>query len=109
MSKPDRDLVVSLPKVELHAHLFGCISRATLLELAERDIMSETEISLLPATDLESCFKYFDQVYSIIRTGHRVERVMKEVFLNFAQDNVKYLELRTVTFQKSNEQGQGDC
>eukprot|EP01068_Selenidium_serpulae_P016971 Selendium_serpulae@DN6337_c2_g3_i4.p1 len=98
----------SVPKVELHAHLFGCIRRSTLAELRQtkQEINSAQEISggetspdngvqLNAASSLEDCFQYFDHVYNTIRDGAHVRRIMNEVLSDFAEDNVKYLELRT--------------
>ena len=41
----NRDLLHSLPKVELHCHLDGCLRISTIIELATQDKVS------LPTTD----------------------------------------------------------
>ncbi|RYR11911.1 hypothetical protein Ahy_B04g069418 isoform C [Arachis hypogaea] len=79
---------VSMPKVELHAHLNGSIRDSTLLELTkalgEKDNRSVKEV-----------FQLFDLI-RILTTDHAiVTRITREVIEDFASENVVYLELRT--------------
>ncbi|CAA0826528.1 adenosine/AMP deaminase family protein [Striga hermonthica] len=93
---------VSMPKIELHAHLNGSIRDSTLLELARElgekgaIVFSEVE-HVIRKEDraLSDVFKMFDLIH-IITTDHKtVTRISKEVIEDFAADNVVYLELRT--------------
>ncbi|KAL0398740.1 UNVERIFIED_CONTAM: N6-mAMP deaminase [Sesamum radiatum] len=93
---------VSIPKIELHAHLNGSIRDSTLLELA-RDlgekgaiVFSDVEhVILKNDRSLSEVFKLFDLIH-ILTTDHKtVTRITKEVIEDFAADNVVYLELRT--------------
>ncbi|KAJ7535515.1 hypothetical protein O6H91_12G036800 [Diphasiastrum complanatum] len=91
-----------LPKVELHAHLNGCIRPSLLLELAEeRDIVGQLSLSdfkdviLKEDRSLEECFKLFALIH-ILTTDHGIiTRITKEVIEDFASESVVYLELRT--------------
>ncbi|XP_057764848.1 N6-mAMP deaminase isoform X2 [Salvia miltiorrhiza] len=93
---------VSMPKIELHAHLNGSIRDSTLLELARElgekgaIVFSDVEHVILKSDrSLNEVFKLFDLIH-IITTDHKtVARITKEVIEDFAADNVIYLELRT--------------
>ena len=108
-----------LPKVELHAHLNGCIRESTLFELAaERNI---TLSSLLhdftePASttrdgvkrkdeylrhenkkrrSLSECFKIFSEISKCVTDLDAIARITGEALDDFAKENVAYLELRS--------------
>ncbi|CAI0468236.1 unnamed protein product [Linum tenue] len=93
---------VTVPKVELHAHLNGSVRDSTLLELARRlgekgrIAFSDVEHVILKGD--RSCrevFKLFDLIH-VLTTDHKtVTRITKEVIEDFASENVVYLELRT--------------
>ncbi|XP_057421351.1 N6-mAMP deaminase-like isoform X2 [Lotus japonicus] len=93
---------VSIPKVELHAHLNGSIRDSTLLELAKAlgdkgliDFSQVEHVILKNDRSLTEVFKLFDVIH-ILTTDHTsVKRIAKEVVEDFASENVVYLELRT--------------
>ncbi|KAI3456430.1 hypothetical protein Pfo_013093 [Paulownia fortunei] len=93
---------VSMPKIELHAHLNGSIRDSTLRELARElgekgtIVFSDVEhVILKNDRELSEVFKLFDLIH-ILTTDHKtVTRITKEVIEDFAADNVVYLELRT--------------
>ncbi|KAH6790491.1 adenosine/AMP deaminase family protein [Perilla frutescens var. frutescens] len=93
---------MSMPKIELHAHLNGSIRDSTVLELARElgeegaIVFSDVEhVILKNDRALNEVFKLFDLIH-IITTDHKtVTRITKEVIEDFAADNVVYLELRT--------------
>ncbi|CAN6452232.1 unnamed protein product [Victoria cruziana] len=105
----DMEWCIAQPKIELHAHLNGCVRDSTLLELAK----DSREKGALAFTDVEQiikkctrsvveCFRLFDLI-RIITTDHAtLSRITREVIEDFAADNVVYLELRTTP--KKNEQ-----
>ncbi|XP_052183598.1 N6-mAMP deaminase isoform X2 [Diospyros lotus] len=98
----EMDWCVSMPKIELHAHLNGSIRGSTLLELARglgekgTIVFSEVEHAILNSDrSLHEVFKLFDLIH-IVTTDHTiVTRITREVVEDFAADNVVYLELRT--------------
>ena len=60
-----------LPKIELHAHLTGCVRRSTLEAFARSPVSA--------ATDLAGCFEVFRLMHMHISTLERVKRVAREV------------------------------
>ncbi|KAK8941896.1 hypothetical protein KSP40_PGU012214 [Platanthera guangdongensis] len=98
----------SIPKIELHAHLNGCIRDSTLLELAkvlgEKGIINFADVEHVIrkcGRSLSECFQLFD-LFHILATDHgTISRITKEVVEDFAADEVVYLELRTTP--KNNE------
>ncbi|KAK7264500.1 hypothetical protein RJT34_32109 [Clitoria ternatea] len=102
---------VSMPKLELHAHLNGSISDSTLLELARPlgdhgviDFSQVEHVILKNDRSLSEVFKLFDLIH-ILTTDHKsVTRITKEVVEDFASENVVYLELRT-TPKKNDSRG----
>ncbi|KAL8268037.1 hypothetical protein R6Q59_001835 [Mikania micrantha] len=93
---------VSIPKVELHAHLNGSIRNSTLLEIArelgEKGTIVFSDIEhVIRKNDrkLHEVFKLFDLIH-VVTTDHKtITRITKEVVEDFAAENVVYLELRT--------------
>lgn len=105
----------ALPKVEVHAHLHGCIRDATLLELAEvAGLLHEVRPVVHKAADrsLQECFRLFDLIHRVTAAGGRqlavARRVAEEVVADFAADNVIYLELRTTPKGGSRHGGHDD-
>lgn len=105
----------SIPKVELHAHLFGCIPISTLEEISasKGNKQGAHSAEAIPNTlctinavcsekvkrkrpDLGDAFEYFGWVYSVVRTRRDIERIIDDVLRSFYEENVVYLELRTV-------------
>lgn len=93
---------VSMPKIELHAHLNGSIRDSTLLELAkglgERGCIDFSQIEAAILKDdrsLTEVFKLFDLIRMVTTDHKTITRITKEVIEDFAAENVVYLELRT--------------
>jgi adenosine deaminase len=101
-----------LPKIELHAHLNGSIRESTLVELArERSVSLPVKLLKHEAEhhdpdkealffntkprSLEECFEIFGYIPSCVNDVAALKRITQEVLLDFAHDNVVYLELRT--------------
>ena len=113
MSSHDADFLSRLPKVELHAHLNGCIRESTLVELAkERNISLSpkhfSSSSPLSSEDehhhtmynvrprsLQDCFDMFADISQAVNDLKALERITREALDDFQQSNVIYLELRT--------------
>jgi len=95
-----RQLVQRLPKAELHSHLAGSVRDSTL-----RDLMAASgEESAAPLYDLletaqarslSDCFKIFDIVHRTVNTSANLQRVVREMVEDNANDNVVYLEMRS--------------
>ncbi|XP_058194378.1 N6-mAMP deaminase [Rhododendron vialii] len=98
----DMDWWVSMPKIELHAHLNGSVRSSTLLELAKglgekgTIVFSDVEQAILKSDrSLREVFKLFDLIHLVTTDLQTVTRITKEVVEDFAAENVVYLELRT--------------
>jgi len=91
-------------KVELHAHLHGCIRLDTLLELAAKNNTTYQIQDFIkdPVKNLASCFKVFDAIHSLVRDRETLLRVTVQVICDFAMDHVIYLELRATPRQVKN-------
>jgi adenosine deaminase len=102
--------VKQLPKVELHAHLNGCIREATLHELAkERSIvLNEHHFSAQNDSErddlsmynvrpraLQDCFGMFVEISKCVDDLPALERITTEALEDFAEQHVAYLELRS--------------
>ncbi|KAG0724135.1 Adenosine deaminase-like protein A [Chionoecetes opilio] len=94
----------NLPKVELHAHLNGSLSDATVLGLLKTRTQRDADPSLAAAEvtikkghqrTLEECFQVFGILHSLTDTLEAVQTITRDVIREFAADNVRYLELRT--------------
>lgn len=88
-----------LPKIELHAHLYGSIRPSTLRELAGED---EEDIGIFDnggkisdAKTLSECFDVFQNIRKLTTRHEALVRVTKEILEDFDDDGVIYLELRS--------------
>ncbi|MCX6640938.1 MAG: adenosine deaminase [bacterium] len=101
---PTRDLIHSLPKVDLHCHLDGSLRVETLWELAkERGVE-------LPANSLEELREYFKItkpfanlaeylerfkiILPVLQDAEALNRVAYELAIDAAAENILYLEVR---------------
>ncbi|XP_072021993.1 N6-Methyl-AMP deaminase-like isoform X2 [Amphiura filiformis] len=98
-----------LPKVELHAHLNGSISKETMTKLLARkahlpqDQQPDTQalqqwtdiVENGKAVSLDACFQMFKLIHQIVDDTEAVAMVTKDVVREFAEDGVCYLELRS--------------
>ncbi|KAF1814255.1 adenosine deaminase [Eremomyces bilateralis CBS 781.70] len=102
----DLKFTKALPKIELHAHLSGSISRKTLHQIwitrRESDPSFELEdpLTALPPEktemDVKSFFPIFDDyIYSLLSTPSAVTHAVTSVLRDFLADGVRYIELRT--------------
>lgn len=102
----DESFCRALPKVELHAHLTGSISRKTLRliwrskKAANPQLpLEDPFIAIPPAAEgvnVSTFFPLFDKyIYNLITTRADVRLATLSVLQDFAADGVVYLELRT--------------
>ncbi|KAL3696727.1 hypothetical protein R1sor_010803 [Riccia sorocarpa] len=92
----------AIPKIELHAHLNGCVRSSTLRELyLERGCkgkVSNSDLDCLILKEnrsLTECFRLFPFIHALTTDHAIVTRITKEAIEDFILDNVVYLELRT--------------
>ncbi|KAH7324945.1 adenosine deaminase [Stachybotrys elegans] len=108
----DQEFTKRLPKAELHAHLTGSISVATLhkiwLQRKNSDpgfSMEDPLIALPPekvSYDVFAFFPLFDNyIYELCSNIEAIEYATDEVLRDFEQDGVRYLELRTTPRQSA--------
>lgn len=97
------DLPAVLPKAELHLHLDGSLRPGTLFELTREAGLP------LPAPDpealadwmvpdvggtLEAYLERFEQTLAVLQTRESIARVARELVVDAAAENVRYLEIR---------------
>ncbi|KAI1821002.1 Metallo-dependent hydrolase [Xylaria intraflava] len=95
----------SMPKIELHAHLSGSISRQCLHDIwLRKTVAGETDLEdplvLIPEDNqnlnLVTCFPLFSTcIYRLIDDADSLRCSTISVIEDFANDGVVYLELRT--------------
>jgi adenosine deaminase len=104
-----------LPKVELHAHLNGCIRDETLFALAKERNVTLSEHHFLPQPhhtgdddhsmynvrprSLQDCFDMFAEIPKCVDDLPSLTRITTEALEDFAQQHVVYLELRSTPKQ----------
>ncbi|KAG8673251.1 hypothetical protein FPOAC2_06692 [Fusarium poae] len=96
---------IKLPKIELHAHLTGSISRQALHEIWLRrketgDTNLDDPLDVVPEGkhdyNLQTFFPLFSSyIYNLITDEESVRYTTKSVLTDFLNDGVCYLELRT--------------
>ncbi len=102
-TKITRDLILALPKTDLHLHLDGSLRLETLIELArERDVElpSETPDGLLELVfkekyqDLPDYLHGFAYTCAVMTDAEALERVAYELAQDNLAENVYYIEVR---------------
>ncbi|KIW03755.1 adenosine deaminase, variant [Verruconis gallopava] len=102
----DRPFVNKLPKIELHAHLSGSISRKCLHDiwLAKKEAQPELDlpdplVAIPPSKvdyDLKTFFPLFNTyIYRLVSDIPSIHESTLRVLADFEEDGVVYLELRT--------------
>ncbi|MGY3765935.1 adenosine deaminase [Vagococcus vulneris] len=87
-----------LPKVELHCHLDGSVSRELLIQLAEKDSITSFDPDKISAgTSVESLKDYldcFDMILPLLQSSENIKAAAKDVIRQAAEENVAYIEIR---------------
>lgn len=98
----------ALPKLELHAHLSGSISRQTLHTIWQKkranskdseSTLPDPAIALKPAGTFPTILSFFqifnDYIYNLVNDWESIAYATRSVVEDFQRDGVRYLELRT--------------
>lgn len=103
MPEISRELLVRLPKAELHCHLDGSVRPQTLIELAaERGVVlpahNAAEINeymvVRNADNLEDYLARFSVTLSVMQDADALERIARELVVDAAREGVRYIEIR---------------
>ncbi|CAL5871742.1 uncharacterized protein PFLUO_LOCUS5995 [Penicillium psychrofluorescens] len=106
-SAVDHEFTKAFPKIELHAHLSGSISRQCLQEIWQRKkdrdpafLVEDPSIMMPPGKvdyTLETFFGVFGRsVYQLCTDTESLAYATNSVLEDFLRDGVRYLELRTI-------------
>lgn len=97
------ELLVRLPKAELHVHLDGSLRVSTLIDLArqaKRSLPTQDPQALARymladgVRDLEEYLTRFAITTAVLQTAEALERVAREMVEDAAADGIRYLEVR---------------
>ena len=102
-------ILEALPKVELHAHLSGSLSASTIKKLlAERKLFNPEEIfpenvnaflkddgDISQRWTFDGAFSFFAAAQLLLDNPGALSFATKQILKEFAEENVKYIELRT--------------
>jgi adenosine deaminase len=99
-----RDILLALPKTDLHCHLDGSLRLSTMFELAREQgvvLPAETPDGLAkslnvgaPCRNLEEYLQAFAITLSVLQTDTALERCAFELAEDAHRENVRYLEVR---------------
>jgi len=91
----------ALPKVELHRHLEGSLRLETLVDIAQQHGIAEGEplsqlVQVNPSEPytVQNFLSKFETLRQFYCTPEIIGRVTREVIVDAARDNIRYLELR---------------
>lgn len=103
----DHRTIKEIPKIDLHCHLDGSLSKECLQELFGRQISTK---ELQVEEDCKSLSEYlekFDLPLQCLQTENGLRRAGYDFIKNVSEENVKYIEVR---FAPSLSKGKGlDC
>ncbi len=97
------DLLVAMPKAELHLHLDGSLRVATAIDLARtRGVdapldpagMAARLIAPMPCRDQAELLRAFDLPIALLQDAEALERIAAELVEDKAADGVRYVEIR---------------
>ena len=98
-----REVLVAMPKAELHLHLDGSLRIDTAIELArsrgvdaplDRPGMAARLIAPMPCRDQAELLRAFDLPIALMQDAEALERITAELVEDKAADGVRYVEIR---------------
>lgn len=94
----DTAIIHQFPKVDLHCHLDGSVSLATLEKFAEKEGQDPSQVIQAVAPekceDLAEYLKSFDFILSLLQTKENLTEAAYDVVRQAAEDGVCYIEIR---------------
>lgn len=113
---PLRKLLEAIPKTELHLHLSGSTPRHLIREIYETTPQKDGRILTSPEIDAKmACIKeeyadlndfLFNGYYVVawtVQTPEQFKKAAREICLEAARENVKYIEIRTSLIKKDSD------
>jgi len=99
-----RDLILSLPKTDLHVHLDGSLRPATIIDIARRSNVKlpsydAEELGRLLSVEgkvenLQEYIDKFDMTLSVLQDADSLRRAAFELAEDAAAENIRYMEVR---------------
>lgn len=97
-----KSFCLNIPKIELHAHLNGCIRTTTFRDLLPDnndkillDKLNQNDLTGDTHQRMMNVFKKFALLRSCVNDLETIRRITRETLEDFHADNVIYAELRT--------------
>ena len=106
------ELLRALPKTDLHCHLDGSLRMATFMELGaaaglEMPGSADAVRRKFFPNDRECCMheflRHFDHTLAVLQSAENLERVARELAVDFAAEGVWYLEVRFCPLQHTKQ------
>lgn len=95
--------MLQLPKIDLHCHLDGSLTRSCLCELSGREIaLEELQVSE-DCQDLAEYLEKFDLPLKYLQTAEGLRKASKSFLLNLQKDHIAYVEVRFAPLLSVNE------
>ena len=86
--------ILKMPKVELHCHLDGSLTLASVREILGKDISPE-ELQVQPdCQNLAEYLQKFDLPIACLQTPEGIRKASRDFLLDVAKENVRYVEVR---------------
>lgn len=101
------DEILNKPKIDLHCHLDGSMTRESISEILGREVHLSELQAPEECKSLAEYLQKFDIPLECIQTKEGVKKSAKDFLLSLAKDNMKYVEVRFAP-QLSTAQGM-DC
>lgn len=92
-----------MPKIDLHCHLDGSLTLASVQELLQREIRAEELKVSEDCRNLAEYLEKFELPLRCMQTEEGLKKVSREFLLETAKENVKYVEVRFAPMLSVNE------
>lgn len=101
-------LFAAIPKTELHLHLSGSTPLSTIKDIYREKGLSESEIAKETQIDpdfkgLDDFLKTYYKVAWQVKTPEHFKKAAYQICMDAADENVKYLEIRTSAIGKDSD------